>query len=98
MTTDSFVHVSPVIYEGLGYTKEDIEGKPVTYFLTENSIRLWEYRREQLLAGKLLDSNVEYTCVSKDGKMIQVVIEAFYRIQNGKVNGAIVAVREIKNG
>lgn len=96
--SDTFTNVNPAIYEGLGYSKEEVEGQPVTVFLSEESSKLWRLRREQIQAGKLLDSSVEYVCVAKDGTRMPVVIEAFYKIENGRITGAIVAVKELKHG
>lgn len=97
LENETFVNASSVMYEGLGYRKEDVVGRPVNEFLTSESNELFQKRLLQMRAGRILDSRVEYTCITKDGIRIPVVIEAFYKIANGKIVGAIVAVKEIKD-
>jgi PAS domain S-box-containing protein len=93
-----FLQVSQVICEGLGYKEEELIGQPVSKVLTPESVEHFKHRLDRMKHGEMLDGKVEYIAVAKNGVQVPVTIEAFYKIANGKIVGAIVAVQEIANG
>lgn len=98
ITTQTFVNVSHVVCSGLGYTKEELVGKPISMVLTPESVEHFRQRMEKMNRGEVLDGQAEYIVVTKDGRKVPVEIEAFYKIKDGGIVGAIVAVREAKKG
>lgn len=96
MNTQRFINVSDVMCDGLGYTKEDLIGQHVTKLMTDEGIAHFAERLQKMRSGEMLDgSKTVYLVKAKDGKLVPCEIEAFYRIDNGKIVGAIVAAREV---
>ncbi len=95
--TMTFVNVSQIICDGLGYTQEELVGQPVMKVLTPESIELMSSRIARMRKGEFPDGKSEFVAVCKSGALIPVAIEAFFKIENGNIVGALVAVREIKN-
>ncbi|MCB5177680.1 MULTISPECIES: MHYT domain-containing protein [Microvirga] len=89
-------HVSDTWLDLLGYRREEVLGRPITDFMTEESVR----RRSQthwpalLATGELKD--VEYRLVTKDGRILDVLLSSrVERDSEGRFNyvlGGIVDV------
>ncbi len=93
----TFVNVSETVCKGLGYTQEELVGQPVMKVLTPRSIELMSARVARMQRGEFPDGKSEFVAVCKNGSLIPVAIEAFFKIENGNIVGALVAVREIKH-
>lgn len=97
LETERFINASSSVYEYLGCNREEVIGQSVDSFLTAESLKHFHQRLEKVKAGGIIDSKTEYVAVKKDGTRIPIVIDAYYRINNGKIVGAIVAVKELKD-
>jgi PAS domain S-box-containing protein len=94
--TGLFVNASQRVASELGYKIEELEGKPVEMIMTEESKELFRKRVKEAMKGKMIDGKVEYEVITKSGTHRFVRIEAFYKIENRRIVGALVAVREVK--
>lgn len=80
----------------LGYRREDVIGRPITDFFTEDERRRYHDGRlqELLLQGDF--SNEERRMVTKEGRVLDVVVSAIsYRDASGEVDQALVASKDV---
>lgn len=67
-------YVSDAWLDLLGYSREEVEGRPITDFMTEDSIR----QRSAAVWPNLLKANqakdIEYRLVTKDGRILDVLM------------------------
>lgn len=94
----TFLRVSQNICAGLGYSEDELIGHSVEKVLTLQSMEHFRKRMDRMNSGEMLDGRVEYVAIARDGTLIPVAIEAFYKISNGRIIGAIVAAEEVENG
>jgi PAS domain S-box-containing protein len=92
-----FLKVSQNVCEGLGYSTDEMIGQSVKNFITPDSMEHFYERMEQMSHGEMIDGQVEYTAIAKDGSRIPIRVESFYKISNGRIVGAIVAAEEKKD-
>jgi len=93
----TFINVSPILCQGLGYTEDELIGQPVSKVLSPASLKHFIDRLSQMDQGDLVESTANYTVVDKHGHELAIKIESFYKVANGKIIGAIVAAKEIPN-
>ena len=99
LDTCTFLNVSPIMCQGLGYDDKELIGHPVSKVLTPESMKHFMSRLARMQEGEMLDGQVQYNVKCKDGAMLGVEIEAFYKIENGRARAAIVAAKEVyRNG
>ncbi len=94
--TMTFVNVSKTVCDGLGYERKELVGQSVMKVLTPVSIALMQSRIARMHRGEFVNGQVEFMAITKNGIHIPVMVEAFYKIENGNIVGALVAVREIQ--
>jgi PAS domain S-box-containing protein len=79
--------VSDAWLELLGYTREEVIGRPISVVMTDESVR---YRRDtawpKLVAKGRLD-NVEYQLVTRDGKVLDVLLSG--RVERDSEGGIL---------
>jgi PAS domain S-box-containing protein len=92
-STGLFVNVDNTICEHLGYSREELIGKPVAKVLTEKSIALFQDRIRRALNGEKMNTKMNFTALTKTGVEIPITIEAFFEIKHGTIVGAIVAAK-----
>jgi PAS domain S-box-containing protein len=79
----------------LGYNKEEIIGRPLSDFFTEDSKKLLVQDYPLLLEKKAL-RNLERTFIKKDGSTFQTILNVFATLdENGKVIGSRAIARDI---
>jgi PAS domain S-box-containing protein len=93
-----FLKVSQNVCEGLGYSSEELIGQSVSKVITPDSLNHFHERMSKMQNGEMLDGKVQYIAIAKNGTRIPIAIEAFYKISNGRIVGAIVAAEESKDG
>jgi PAS domain S-box-containing protein len=93
-----FLKVSQNVCEGLGYSPEELIGQSVGKVMTPESSAHFQERMNKMQHGEMLDGKVQYIAIARDGTRIPISIEAFYKISNGRIVGAIVAAEESKDG
>ena len=79
----------------LGYKKEEIIGRPLSDFFTEDSKKLLDQDYPALIEKKVL-KNLERTFIRKDGSTFQTILNVFASIdENGQVVGSRAIARDI---
>jgi len=79
----------------LGYKKEEIIGRPLSDFFTEESKALLEQDYPRLIEKKSL-KNLERTFIRKDGSTFQTILNVFATIDEyGQVTGSRAIARDI---
>jgi diguanylate cyclase (GGDEF)-like protein/PAS domain S-box-containing protein len=89
-------YVSDAWLDLLGYRREEVEGRPITDFMTEDSVR----RRSESIWSNLLETgvarDVEYRLVTKEGRILDVLmsgrVERDARGQFSHVFGGVIDV------
>jgi len=94
--TERIVQANKTLCDMLGYTEDELKNTPVSAFVTPESFELFKRRMAQVKAGNVLESKAKYTAVTRAGIHIKTEIESFYKIENGDIVGALVAVRGIE--
>jgi PAS domain S-box-containing protein len=93
--TGNLIRVSDYWLHKMGYTREEVLGKSVADFLTEESkqkaleIYLPEYQR----SGKI--TNAEYQFITKDGQVLETLLSASSEFENGVPAKSMTVVTDI---
>ena len=94
--TERIIQANQTLCDMLGYTEDELKTTPIADFVTPDSLQLFHQRMALAKLGKRIDSKTHYTAVTRSGQLIEVEIESFYKIEDGQIVGALVAVRGIE--
>ena len=82
--------------EKLGYTREEVLGRPITDFFTEAEQRRFAGGRMQELLERGDFDNEERRVVTKDGRVLDLIVSAIaHRDTAGKVDRLLVASKDV---
>jgi len=88
------IDVNQAELDALGYSREEMIGKPVRELLMPDCIQLAEQRSQQLMQGYIVPLT-ELTLCTKHGKHLHVEISATPQFENGKVIAGRAILRDI---
>ena len=93
--SNHFTYINDVALRETGYTKEEMKNMSPADLLTEDSLKRWLSRLEQIQRGIQPNNIEEYQIRKKDGSLIWVLITADYRYTNGIITDACVVAIDI---
>ena len=80
----------------LGYTREEVVGRPITDFFSSADRRVYEDGRLKELIREGAFNNLERQMVTRDGQVIDLVMSAIaHRDDNGEVDHMLVASKDV---
>ena len=94
--TERIIQANKTLCDMLGYTEDELKTTSISDFITPESLELFNKRMAQAKIGNIIDSKTQYIAVTRGGVKIKVEVESFYKIENGYIVGALVAVRGIE--
>ena len=93
--SNKFTYINDVALRETGYTKEEIKKMSPADLLTEDSLKKWLNRLEQIQRGIQPKNIEEYQIRKKDGSLLWVLITADYRYRNDIIESACVVAIDI---
>ncbi len=90
-----FITVNDVMCTYSGYTTDELLSINPFDLLTENSKKQFSKRLEEIVAGEMRTSNVEYDIITKDGHELCALLTSDFIYKNGKLKGARVVAHDI---
>ena len=89
--SNKLTYVNDYVCEQMGYTKEELLKLSPKDLLTKESYKKFLDRIEKIKNGENISNEVEYTCITKSGEEVWVIITAtYYKNKVGKIVGASV--------
>ncbi len=92
---EKFTNVNKIMCTSFGYTKKEFLSMTPLNLFTDQSKKKFEAGYEDLLKGKHISDNVEYTITKKDGREQCVLLNYDFIFKNSEVTGAQVVVHDI---
>jgi len=94
--TGKLVTVTDRWLEKLGYTRQEVIGRPVTEFYTPDDRRVWQGKRLLELIHRGDFENAERKMLAKDGRELDIVMSAIARRdEQGNVDRLLVASKDV---
>ncbi|MCP3940885.1 MAG: PAS domain S-box protein [Desulfobacteraceae bacterium] len=90
-----FINVNKVMCVYSGYSQEEFFSMHCLDILSDNSKKRFMEGFEQLLVGKKMPANLEYTVLKKNGQKLSVILTYDYIYKNGKLIGATLVAHDI---
>jgi PAS domain S-box-containing protein len=91
----TLVALNNVLYELLGYTKDEIESMKAIDFLAEESQELYLERLSKVLGGEEILDTVEYKLKGKGGKELWTLLNTRLVYEKGKPRSATIVAHDI---
>ena len=80
----------------LGYTREEVVGRPITDFFSASDRKLYVKGRLAELIGAGEFNNIERQMLTKDGKVLDLIVSAIsHRDESGEVDRMLVASKDV---